>query len=125
VQKPRSRLTSSGDVTFERTPCERSWAKLAQGGGSWLDLRVVVSPSPPWAEALEARARSIADGGLLPARHLLHWTSEHTGLPVIVVAALASVLAWRVARRTWHIALELGLALAVLLVATKLGWIRW
>ena len=59
------------------------------------------------------------------SRHALHWASVHTGLPVIVVAALGLVLAWRVGRRTWHVAFELALALAVLLVATRFGWIRW
>jgi hypothetical protein len=84
---------------------------------------VVVEPS--WMLSVEAWARPLAAASVAWLRHALRWASDHTGLPVVVVAALAIVLGWRVARRTWHIALELGLALAVLLLATKLGWIRW
>jgi hypothetical protein len=80
---------------------------------------------PAWFLELEARLRPLAGSALLWGRHALHWLSAHTGLPVIVVAAIALLVAWRVARRTWHIAFELALALAVLLVATHLGWIRW
>ena len=80
---------------------------------------------PAWLLELEARLRPTAGSALLWGRHALHWAAAHTGLPVIVVAAIALIVAWRVARRTWHIAFELALALAVLLVATHLGWIRW
>jgi hypothetical protein len=80
---------------------------------------------PPWAYGLIARVQPIAAWAFGWTRFWLRWASLHTGLPAVVIAALALVLAWRVARRTWHIALELGLALAALLLATKLGWIRW
>jgi hypothetical protein len=55
----------------------------------------------------------------------LHWASVRTGLPAVVVATLALVVAWRVARRSWHVVLELALAAAALFLATRLGWIRW
>jgi uncharacterized protein (TIGR03382 family) len=58
-------------------------------------------------------------------RQVVRWGASHTGLPAIVVAALAIVLAWRVARRTWHVVFELAVAFGLLLAATKLGWIRW
>jgi hypothetical protein len=80
--------------------------------------------SPSWID-LEARLRPAAEAALATAKHALHWTAGRTGLPVVVVAALAMVVGWRVARRTWHIALELALAVAALLVASRLGWIRW
>jgi hypothetical protein len=80
---------------------------------------------PAWLLELEARLRPTAGLVLFWGRHGLHWVSAHTGLPVIVVAAVALLVGWRVARRTWHIAFELALALAVLLVATHLGWIPW
>ncbi len=80
---------------------------------------------PSWILDLEARVRPEARSVVGLGRHALHWAAGRTGLPVVVVAALALVVLWRVARRTWHIALELALAVAVLLVATRLGWIRW
>ena len=80
---------------------------------------------PLWWMQLELRAKPLAGIALAWLKHALHWASAHTGLPVVVVAALALVLTWRVARRTWHVAFELALALAVLLVATRFGWIHW
>jgi hypothetical protein len=72
---------------------------------------------------------SLLDRALAPAltagRSGLRWASEHSGLPVVVVAALTLVLAVRIAKRTWHIALEFAFALGLLLLATRLGWIRW
>ena len=59
------------------------------------------------------------------ARHFVKWGAAHTGLPAIVVAALAVVLAWRVAKRTWHVAFELAIAVSLLFAATRFGWIRW
>lgn len=58
-------------------------------------------------------------------RHFVRWGASHTGLPAIVVAALALVLAWRVAKRTWTVAFELAVAVGILLAATRFGWIRW
>jgi hypothetical protein len=55
------------------------------------------------------------------ARHLAgsSWVTS------IFVAAIALVLAFRLARRLARLLLEVGLALAVLLTLTGLGWIHW
>jgi hypothetical protein len=55
----------------------------------------------------------------------LEWASHHTGLPVIVVAAMALVASWHLFRRTLRFAVEVALAVAVLLVATRLGLLSW
>ncbi len=55
----------------------------------------------------------------------LHAVARHTGIPVIIVAAVALVLSYRLARRGGRLALELGLALVLVLAATRLGWVRW
>ncbi len=55
----------------------------------------------------------------------LRWASHHTGLPVILVAALALVTSWHVFRRTMRFAVEVAVAAAFLLAATKLGLISW
>ena len=51
--------------------------------------------------------------------------ARHTGVPAIVVAAIAVVVSFRLARRMARLFVEVGLALAVLLTLTSLGWIRW
>jgi hypothetical protein len=51
--------------------------------------------------------------------------ARHTGVPAVVVAAIALVLSFRLARRMARLFVEVGLALAVLLTLTSLGWIRW
>jgi predicted neutral ceramidase superfamily lipid hydrolase len=57
--------------------------------------------------------------------HALHSVSDHTGIPVVLVAAVALVLSFRFARRGARLALEVAVALALVLLATKLGWIHW
>jgi hypothetical protein len=58
-------------------------------------------------------------------RDAFRWGSHHTGLPVVLVAALAVVLSWRVIKRGVRLALEVVIAFAVLAVATRLGWLTW
>ena len=81
---------------------------------------------PGWFELFARWPHWLASIGLKHGlRQLLEAVAKHTGLPVIVVAAIALVVSWRVAKRAWHLVIELALALALLLAATKLGWIRW
>jgi hypothetical protein len=61
-------------------------------------------------------------GGL---RGWLRWASQHTGLPVIVVAAVALVGSWHVFKRTARFAVEVVVAALLLLAATRLGLLRW
>jgi hypothetical protein len=58
-------------------------------------------------------------------RSALGWGSTHTGLPVIVVAAIALVVSWHLFRRTLRFAIEVAVAAALLLGATKLGLLSW
>jgi hypothetical protein len=60
-----------------------------------------------------------------PMRAALRWGSQHTGLPVILVAAIAIVVAWRTFKRTLRFALQVVVCVAALVVATRLGWITW
>jgi hypothetical protein len=64
-----------------------------------------------------------------PAQHglreALRWGSHHSGLPVVLVAALALVLSYRLAKRAARLAVEVVVATAVLLAATRMGWISW
>jgi hypothetical protein len=55
----------------------------------------------------------------------LRWVSHHTGLPVVLVAAIAVVVSWRLFKRTARFAVQVLLTLIALLVATHLGLIRW
>jgi len=58
-------------------------------------------------------------------REGLHWLSHHTGLPVMLVAAIAIVISWRVFKKAARLAIEVAVVLVLLAIATKLGWISW
>jgi hypothetical protein len=58
-------------------------------------------------------------------RDALRWGSQHSGLPVVVVAAIVVVVSWKLARKAARLAVEVTVATALLLVATRLGWITW
>lgn len=78
-----------------------------------------IAPAVPrWIVPL---APTAADG----MRAALRWGSQHTGLPIIVVAAIAIVVSWRIFRRSLRFVVEVTIAVALLLVATRIGWIRW
>lgn len=59
------------------------------------------------------------------ARWWLRWCAAHSGIPVIVIAAVALVISVRVARRWARFVVEVAFALGALLVASRLGWVRW
>jgi hypothetical protein len=69
---------------------------------------------------LEAWIRR-ASGGPLRAITL---AARHTGIPA-VVAAIALVLAYRIARRALHLLVEVALAIALVLAAVRAGWLRF
>ena len=58
-------------------------------------------------------------------RAALRWGSLHSGLPVVVVAAILVVVSWRLAKRTARLAVEVTVVTAMLLAATRMGWITW
>jgi len=62
---------------------------------------------------------------LTQARAALRVVSSHTGLPIVLVAAFALVLSYRLARRMTRLAAELTLVVTALFVATRFGWISW
>ncbi|MBX3185647.1 MAG: hypothetical protein KF819_01475 [Labilithrix sp.] len=61
----------------------------------------------------------------LTGRHALRWLSLHTGLPVLIVAAVLLAVGHRLLRKTARFAVEVALVSALLLAATEAGWIRW
>lgn len=63
--------------------------------------------------------------GLEGVRAGLRWASHHTGMPLIVVSAVALVISWRLFGRAVRFAFEVALAVGLLAVATKLGWVTW
>jgi hypothetical protein len=68
----------------------------------------------PWIGALS--------GGM---RGAILWASEHTGLPTVVIAAVALVGSWHVFKRTLRFVIEVALTATLLLVLAKLGFLRW
>jgi alkanesulfonate monooxygenase SsuD/methylene tetrahydromethanopterin reductase-like flavin-dependent oxidoreductase (luciferase family) len=59
------------------------------------------------------------------ARFAVRWVSDHTGMPALLVAAVLLVLGYRVLQRSARFALQVLVVLAVLLVATQMGWLRF
>ncbi len=58
-------------------------------------------------------------------REGLHWIAHHSGVPVVLVAAVAIVVSWRVFKKVAGLAIEVAIVLVLLLIATKAGWISW
>ena len=59
------------------------------------------------------------------AREGLRWAAHHTGLPVVLVAAMTLVTSWHLLRRGLRFAVEVAVAAVLLLAATKLGLLSW
>jgi hypothetical protein len=59
------------------------------------------------------------------AKEALRLAARHTGVPVVVIAAVALVLSWRIFKRSVRLAVEVAIALALVITVTKLGWISW
>ena len=55
----------------------------------------------------------------------LHWVAVHTGVPALVVAAIAIVVGYKILKRTARFAMEVLVVTAALAAATEAGWLRW
>ena len=64
-----------------------------------------------------------AGGGSV--RHLLRWVSRHSGIPVVLVAAIGIVISFRIVRKMARLVFEVTVAAVVLFAVSKLGWITW
>jgi hypothetical protein len=82
-------------------------------------------PAPPFDPHVPAGMLAWAPVLGEPVRAALRWGSQHTGLPVMLVAAIAVVLAWHTFKRTLRFALQVVLCVAGLALATRLGWLTW
>jgi hypothetical protein len=78
-------------------------------------------PAPPDPQRLLAYANVLGAS----AKQALRFVSHHTGVPVVVVAAVALVVSYRVFKRSVRLAVEVAIALTLVIVATKLGWVSW
>jgi hypothetical protein len=58
-------------------------------------------------------------------RAAVRWGASHTGLPAVLVAAIVLVVGWHLFRRSLRFVVEVVVAVALLLVATRCGWITW
>ena len=58
-------------------------------------------------------------------RGVLGWASEHTGLPVVIVAAVALVASWHLFKRSLGFAIEVAVTATLLLALAKLGLLSW
>jgi hypothetical protein len=55
----------------------------------------------------------------------LHWISNHSGVPVIIVAAVLIVLSWRFLKWSWKFLIQIAIVAGLLFVAVKMGWIAF
>ena len=62
---------------------------------------------------------------LAPAKAAIHYVSVHTGLPALVVAAIAIVVGYKILKRTGRFAVEVTAVTLALVAATELGWLHW
>jgi hypothetical protein len=58
-------------------------------------------------------------------RHALRAASRHTGVPAILIAAIALVVSRRVVRLAVRFAIEVAVVALALVAATMLGWVSW
>ncbi len=83
-------------------------------------------PHAPFLAPASSAALAKAAGFLgLHAKAALAWASTHTGVPALVVAAVALVVGYRVLRRSARFAVEVAVVSAALVFLTHLGMIRW
>ena len=73
-----------------------------------------------WAIACMV-AGAVVDWGMSIARAL----AERTGLPVVLAAAMAVAVSYRVARRAWRLVFQVSVVALALVVATELDWLSW
>lgn len=59
------------------------------------------------------------------AKAALHYVAVHTGLPALVVAAVAIAVGYKILKRTARFAVEVTVISLALAAATELGWLRW
>lgn len=87
-----------------------SFAKLATAFGGSRQLKV----------------GDITLSSLAPvAKAALRYASIHTGLPALVVAAIAIVVGYKILKRTARFAAEVTVITLALAAATEAGWLRW
>jgi hypothetical protein len=58
-------------------------------------------------------------------RIALRWGAHHTGLPIMLVAAIVLVASGHLVKRTIRFGVEVTVVLGLLFAATRLGWIVW
>lgn len=80
-------------------------------------------PQELTAHAAGAMAR--AGFALTAFRHAVHYASIHTGVPAVVVASVALVAGYRLLRRTVRFAVQLTIAMTIVLLATYFGWLSF
>ena len=68
---------------------------------------------------------SVFADGIGTPRQALHWMTQHTGIPIVIVAAAVIVLSWRLAKKVFGLIVQIAFVSVLLFLATRFGWIRW
>lgn len=114
----------SGDLACAFGP---EVVRAERPGDDAVVLRPFAGPPGSIAQALlHALPKAVSwDATLHELRLATRWLASHTGLPVIVVAALALLVGWRVLRRTARFLVQIAVVASLLAGAEAMGWIRW
>lgn len=97
-------------------------------GASDPEKRMAPQPMlafPHLSTHLQAGITAAAGAGGGSIRHLLRAASRHTGIPVVLVAAIGIVISYRIVRKIARLVFEVTVAAVVLFAVSKLGWITW
>lgn len=105
-------------------PARRPSPGSGAGQSVFFAFAFAFAPAHAPAHAL-ARAPKWASAILDAGRWALDWIAVHTGVPVLLVAAVLVVVGYKVLKRGFRFALEVAVVAAALLFANEMGWLRW
>jgi hypothetical protein len=110
-------------------PERRGAATLQDGGQDAQDARVRMRgmnafAQNVWPQVLTALGKCAGVYWGWVQRGLV-WASRHSGIPAIVICAIALVVVWRIARRSARFVAHVSVVLFVLLVLARLGILRF
>jgi hypothetical protein len=79
----------------------------------------------PWLDRGAHLADSVSRAGGPWVKAGLNQVAAHTGIPVVVVAAIGLVMSYRLAKRSLRFIVEVGFAIVLVVTLTELGWIKF
>ncbi len=98
---------------------------MAQLAPAWPNFGRMALPSFSSPDKALALASTVFAAASAAFRVSVRYAADHTGIPAVAVASVALVVSWRMFKRTLRFAVELAIAMTVVITATELGWLRF